>query len=65
MTPNSILLMSGAVTTDDMHTWIGQDSVRVSGHVCTVRVCMSPRVGVCSHVGGYIGQMSEARTSRS
>lgn len=56
---NSILLMSGAITTDDMHTWIRQDSMCVSGHLCvSATVCFS-------HIGGYIGQMSEARTSCS
>ena len=50
LTPNSILLMSGAITTDDMHTQIGQDSVCVCVQVC-VCVCVysvCPWVLVCA-----------------
>lgn len=67
LTPNSILLMSEAITTDDTHMCIGQDSVCVCTGICeySVCVCRSFSVGVCIHVGGYIGQMSQARTSRS
>ena len=71
MTPNSILLMSGAITNDDMrmHTLIGQGGVCVCVCVCAcVCVCMCVQyvcVDVCGHVQGYIGQMSEGRTSPS
>lgn len=71
MTPNSILLMSGAITNDDMrmHTPVGQDRVCEHVFVCTVHihthiyVCVC--VGVRRHDQGYIGQTSEARTSPS
>lgn len=70
MTPNSILLMSGAITNDDMrmhaHTPIRQDSQRICVCVCVcviVSVYGMLCVGARRHVQGYIGQTSEATTS--
>lgn len=68
MTPNSILLMSGAITNDDMrmhaHTPIGHDSQRVCVCVCVIAsVCSALCVGARRRVQGYIGQTSEATTS--
>lgn len=64
MTPNSILLMSGAITNDDMRMHAHMPGWDRTATVC-VCVCTVPCVcvGACRHVKGYIGQTSEVAAS--